>query len=116
MIKKTWNKGFIWNPNNCNCECDESCDIVEYLDHKNCKCKKMIDQLVEKSSENIDENEMIYNRTLNDYKSSYCKLYIVLFVVFLVTNIVISSVFIYFHWYLKKLKIFTTNINNYQRN
>ena len=70
----------------------------------------MIDQLVEKCSENIDENEMIYNRTLNDYKSSSCALYIVLFVVFLLTNILIKSVFIYFYWYLKKLQIFTTNI------
>ena len=60
---------------------------------------------------------MIYNRNLNDYKSSSCALYIVLFVVFLVANIVISSVFIYFYWYLKKLKNFTTNINeNYQKN
>ena len=23
-------KGFIWNPSSCNCECDESCDIGEY--------------------------------------------------------------------------------------
>ena len=77
----------------------------------------MIDQLVEKCSENIDENDMIYNRTLNDYKSSSCALYIVLFVVLLVTNIVISSVFIYFFWYQKNLQVFTTNINeNYQRN
>ena len=71
----------------------------------------MIDQLVKKCSENTDENEMIYNRTLNDYKSSSCALFILLFVVFLMTNIVISSVFIYFYWYLKKLQIFTTNIN-----
>ena len=64
----------------------------------------MIDQLVEKCSENIDENEIISNRTLNVYKSSSCALYIVLFVVFLVSNIVISNVFIYFYWYLKKYK------------
>ena len=57
----------------------------------------MIDQLVEKCIENIDKNEMIYNRTLNDYKSSSCALYIVLLVLFLVTNIVISSVFIYLY-------------------
>ena len=74
-------------------------NVGEYLDYKNCKCKKMIDQLVEKRSETIDENEIIYNSTLNDYKSSSCALYIVLFVVFVVTNIVISSVFIYFYWY-----------------
>ena len=33
-------KGFIWNPSNCECECDKSRDIREYLDYKNCKCKK----------------------------------------------------------------------------
>ena len=35
-------KGFIWNPRNCDCECDKSCDIGEYLDYKNCKCRKKI--------------------------------------------------------------------------
>ena len=77
----------------------------------------MIDQFVEKGSENIVENEMIYSWTFNDYKSSSCALYIVLFVVFLVIYIVFSSVFIYFYWYLKKVQIFTTNINeNYRKN
>ena len=27
-------KGFIWNPFNCECEFDKSCDIGEYLDYK----------------------------------------------------------------------------------
>ena len=41
-------KGFIWNTGNCKCECDKSCDIGEYLDYKNCKCrKKIIDKLIE---------------------------------------------------------------------
>ena len=31
------NRGYIWNPINCECECDKPCDIGEYLDHKNCK-------------------------------------------------------------------------------
>ena len=52
-------KGFLWNPSNCKCECDKSCDIGEYLDYKNCNCrKKIIDKLVEECSENIDRNEM----------------------------------------------------------
>ena len=40
-------KGFIWNPNNCECECDKSCHIGEYLDYKNCRCrkKKLINEL-----------------------------------------------------------------------
>ena len=39
--KVVCNKGFIvWNPSNCECECDKSCDIGEYLDYENCKCTK----------------------------------------------------------------------------
>ena len=33
MIEKgVCDKGFIRNPSNCECECDESCDVGEYLD------------------------------------------------------------------------------------
>ena len=35
-------KGFIWNPSNCEYECDKTYDIAEYLDNENCKCKKKI--------------------------------------------------------------------------
>ena len=53
-------KGFIWNSSNCECECDKSCDIGEYLDYKNCKCRKrIIHKLVEEYSENIYENETL---------------------------------------------------------
>ena len=47
-------KGFIWNPSNCECVCDKSCDIGEYLDFENCR-KRLIDKLVEECIENIDE-------------------------------------------------------------
>ena len=92
---------FIWNPSNCGCECecDKSCDIGQYSDYQNCKSKKkLFDKLVEKCSENIDENEMIYNTTLNDYEGlcNSCTIYIVLFVIFFITSITISSAFIYF--------------------
>ena len=40
-------KGFIWNPSNCECEFDKLCDIGEYLDYENCKCKKkLVDKYV----------------------------------------------------------------------
>ena len=42
--KGVCDKEFIWNPSNCECECDKSCDIGEYLDYKNCKCKKKVDR------------------------------------------------------------------------
>ena len=61
--------GFIWNPSNCECECDKSCGVGEYLDYANCKfIKKLIDKLVEECSENIDENEIAFNETLNYYE------------------------------------------------
>ena len=42
---------------------------------------KLVDKLVEECSENINEYEMIYNKTLNDYEkiSSSCTVYIVFF-------------------------------------
>ena len=37
-----------------------TCDIREYLDHENCKCrKKLVDKLIKECGENIDENKMI---------------------------------------------------------
>ena len=41
---------------------------------------------------------------LNVYKKvcNSCTIYIILFTVFFITNICISSVFIYFYWYFKK--------------
>ena len=35
IYKGICNKGFIWNPSNCECECDKSCDVGEYLDYEN---------------------------------------------------------------------------------
>ena len=54
-----------WNEDKCRCECKElidkgMCDVGEYLDHKNCKCRKrIIDKLVEECSENIYKNETL---------------------------------------------------------
>ena len=109
-------KGFIWNPSNCECECKELCDVGEYLDCKNCKCRKiLIDKLVEECSENIDGNKMIYNGTLNgiplnNYEKicNSCTVSIVLLVTFVIVSITISSVFIYFHWCLKRRYTETT--------
>ena len=45
-------------------ECDKSCNIAEYLDHKKCR-NEIIDKLLEECSENIYGNEMLYNETLD---------------------------------------------------
>ena len=47
-------KGFIWNPSNCEREFDKSCNIGEYLNYENCKCrKKLVDKLAEERPELI---------------------------------------------------------------
>ena len=38
--KCVFDKGFIWNTSHCECECDKLCDVGEYLDYENCKCRK----------------------------------------------------------------------------
>ena len=66
---------------------------------------------------------MLYNETLdanllnaillNDYKKvcNSSTIYIVLFAIFFITSICISSAFIYFRWYIKNISTNITNIN-----
>ena len=93
--KDVCNKGFIWNPSNCECKCDNSCDIGEYLDYQNCKCrKKLVDKLVEECNENVAEVNLA--RKENKHKCSSCILYIVLFLIIFTINVGIGTYFIYY--------------------
>ena len=40
--KGVCDKGYAWSPSNCECECDKSCDVCEYVDCENCKCRKKL--------------------------------------------------------------------------
>ena len=42
IVKGICDEGFIWNLSNRDCECDKSCDVGKYLNHKNCKCRKTL--------------------------------------------------------------------------
>ena len=47
---------FIWNTSNCECEYDKSCDVGEYLDYENCKCRKrLVRKLLEECTENVEK-------------------------------------------------------------
>ena len=81
-------KGYIWNPSNC--ECDKSCDVGEYLDYKNCKCNKI---LVEECSETVKEVKIVSE---NKNKYSSCILYIVLFSIIFIINIGIATYSVYY--------------------
>ena len=105
-------KEFIWNPSNCECEYDKSCDFGEYLDYANCICRKrIIDKPIEECSENIEKE--LYSNEINDYEKicNSCRVFIVLFIIFFILSISISSAFIYFHWCLKKSNTGVTNFN-----
>ena len=58
--KGVCDKGYAWNPSNCECECDKACDVDEYLDYENCKCRKMlVDKLVDECDKNTDEVKIV---------------------------------------------------------
>ena len=91
------NKGFIWNPSNCECECDRLCYIGGYLDYSNRKCrKKLVYKLVDQCTENVKE-EKITEITLyeikNKHKCSSCTLYLVLFSIFFIISVGIAIYF-----------------------
>ena len=101
MIDKgVCDKGYAWNPSNC--ECDKSCDFREYLDSENCKYReRLVDKLVDECGKNIDE-EKIADENEHKNKCSFCMVYIVLFLIFFTINVGIGAYFVYFCWYLKK--------------
>ena len=78
-------KGYTWNPRNCECECDKACDVGEYLDYKNCKCrKKLTDKLIDDCTKNIEETKLAnitLTENVNNYKCGSCIVYIVLIIV-----------------------------------
>ena len=54
--KGVCDKGYAWNPSYCECKCDKLCDVGEYLDYENCKCRKrFVDKLADECNENIVE-------------------------------------------------------------
>ena len=92
---------FTWNPSNCECQCDKSCDVGEYLDYSNCNYrKKLIDKLVEECTKSINKVE-IASENEHKNKCSSCTLYIALFSIIFTINIGIAIYFVYSHWYLK---------------
>ena len=42
--------GFIWNPSNCECKCDKTNDVGEYLGRK-----KLVYKIVDEFTENVEE-------------------------------------------------------------
>ena len=106
--KGMYDKGFIWNPSNCEFECDKACDFGEYLDYDNCKCRKrLVAPLIEECTETVEEVKLakiILAENENSYKCISCTVYTVLFWRFLTINVAeIGAYFVYFHGCLKRM-------------
>ena len=92
--KSNCNKGYSWNPSNCQCECDKSCGIGEYLDYKSCTCKNsIIDELIDECTNPVEKNSDILVTPSNSSDTIYFGLFIVFLVLFLIS----ISVLIYFY-------------------
>ena len=87
-------KRFIWNPSNCECKCDKSCDIGEYLDYENCKCrKKLVDKLIGECTETIEEVKLAkitLAKNEDENKYSSCTVYIALMIVLM--NVILLNI------------------------
>ena len=80
------------------CERDKSCDIGEYLDYQNCKCRKwLVNRLVDECDESIDKEIKIVSESKN--KCNSCIFYIVLFSISFIFNVGIGAYFDY-HRYM----------------
>ena len=116
--KGTCNKGFIWNPSNC--ECDKNCDIGEYLDYENCKCrKKLADKLIDECAETIDETKLAnitFTENENNYEHNSCKVYIILMIVVFTIFTGITVYLVYYNWSLINNNIYCIKFNNHKKN
>ena len=88
------------DPSNCECECDKSCDVGEFLDYENCICRKrLVDKLVGEYNENIEEK--LTEVTLFEHKNGctcYYTVFIVLSEIVLIISIGISAHFAYYKY------------------
>ena len=106
--KRVCDKRFIWNSSNCECECDKTCDVGEYLHYESCKCRKiLVDKLLDECTETVEEVKLAritLAENENNYKCSSCTVNIVLFWIYFTINVVgIGAYFIYFRGYLKNM-------------
>ena len=81
---------------------DKSCNIGEYLNYLNSKCrKKLVDPLVEECTENINETKLVEKTLDKNENKDKCNSYVVYkvlfwtFFIFFIINLGIGTYFIY---------------------
>ena len=109
IYKGICDKGFLWNASICQCECDKSCDIGEYLDYENFKCrKKIVDKLVDECTETTEEVKLAkitFTENENSYKCSSCKVYFIFMIIVFTIFTRITIYFVCYVWSLIKYNV-----------
>ena len=102
VSKLVCDKGYMWNPSTCACECDKYCEIGQYLDYKNCVCrKKLIDDLIEQCTSIVDMEikngiDVFTNSTVTKYivasvnSDNSTNIYLFLFVAVLIVAVLVA--------------------------
>ena len=103
-------KGYMWNPSTCVCECDMWYKPGQYLDYKNCICKnKLIGKINSVCTSFI--NESWVNVDDNNVSSDNTSIYIGLFSLLVFVGVVGFCVFAYFKW-IKGKNLLKKRFNN----
>ena len=93
-LRKKNDDEFIWNPSICEFECDKSCDVGEYLDYVNCKCRKRLtDKLVlEYVDEILNTTDTISIVDKNVPCKNNCLIYIIFLTIICLILLAIVSI------------------------
>ena len=96
----------MWNSSTCACECNKYCKVGQYLDYKNCVCrKKLIDDLIEQCTSIVDieikngidifTNSAVTKNIVTPVNSdNSTDIYLVLFVAVLIVAVLVAAGFI----------------------
>ena len=94
--KLVCDKGYMWNPSTCACECDKLCEVGQYLDYRQCVCrKKLIDDLIEQCIYVVDI-EISNDTDLLTRKESSSNIYLYLFIVLLIILLLSAAGVVYY--------------------
>ena len=97
VSKLVCDKGYMWNPSTRACECDKYCEVGQYLDYKNCACrKKLIDDLIEQCTTVVDLEIGNGTDLLTSKESSSSNIYLYLFVAMLIIAILLVAGVVYY--------------------
>ena len=102
VSKLVCDKRYMSNPSTCACECDKYCEIGQYLDYKNCVCrKKLIDDLIEQCTSIVDieikNGTDIFTSSTPVNSDNSTNIYLFLFVAVLIVVVLVAAGFIYYY-------------------